>query len=129
MIRDTLRKLDEQYDRGEVPEPGELSGEYRVVVPWFPWVSLSILKHRKRVGTGGEGDNLLATGLRFGHFRLKKEPGWLLIDYDLQENPGVMRRVKDRVRRLPDGRLVGKLFYRFPGREQFLMFFEMRASG
>jgi len=128
MIFDTLRTLEEQYEQGEIPEPEELSGEYRVVVPWFPWLSLAMLKHRKAVGRIGVGDNVLAGGFRFGHFRLRKEAGWLLIDYDLADNPGVMRRVVDRVRRLPDGRLVGKLFYRLPGREQFLMFFEMRAD-
>jgi len=125
---ETLRRLEEQYGRGGVPEPGELSGAYRVRVPWFPWLSLALLKHRKDVGAGGQGDNVLAGGLRFGRFVLRKEPAWLLIDYDIPANRRVMRRVVDRVRRLPDGRLVGKLFYRLPGREVFLMFFEMKPD-
>jgi hypothetical protein len=70
---------------------------------------------------------VLAGGFRFGHFRLKKEATCLLIDYDLSVNPGVMRRVVDRVRRLPDGRLVGKLFCRILGSERFILFFEMRG--
>jgi len=128
MIWETLRNLQELYGRGTVPELEDLSGEYRVVVPWFPWFSLAMLKHRKAVGQTGEGYNLLAGGFRFGRFRLRKEAGWLLIDYDLPVNTGVMRRVVDRVRRLPDGRLVGKLHYRILGREPFLMFFEMRSG-
>lgn len=126
MISRSLQQLDALYDQAAVPEPEELRGEYRVVVPWFPWFSLAWLRHRKFVGKTVDGCNLLAGGLRFGRFRLTREPAWLLIDYDLPQNSGVMRRVVDRVRRLPDGRLVGKLHYRILGREPFLMFFEMR---
>ncbi len=39
-----------------------------------------------------------------------------------------MRGVVDRLRRLPDGRLVGKLYYKLFGQEIFLMFFEMRKK-
>jgi len=128
MIFDKLKEIEEQYEMGEVPDPDELSGEYYVVAPWFPWLSLEPLKHRKDVGPGGEGDNVLAGDFRFGHFVLEEESGSLLINYDLEENKAPMRGVVDRIRRLPDGRLVGKLYYRILGREVFLMYFEMRPK-
>lgn len=128
MIFDTLKELEEQYDLGTVPEPEDLEGEFYVVVPWFPWTSLELLKHRKATVPGGEGDNVLLDGIRFGHFRLEKQDEWLLIDYDQPENTPVMRGVIDRMRKLPDGRLVGKLYYKVFGQEIFLMFFEMRKK-
>ena len=123
-----LRMLGEQYERGTVPAPAELRGEYSVVVPWFPWISFAALKHRKAVGPGGGGDNILLGNLRFGRFRLDGQEGSLLINYDLPANTAAMRRVVDRIRRLPDGRLVGKLYYRVLGREVPLFFFEMRPK-
>lgn len=128
MIFDELKELEEQYEQGTIPDADELSGEYYVVVPWFPWLSFELLKHRKAVGAGGEGDNVLLKGLRFGHFKLEKEEDALLIDYDLPENRRIMQRVVDRLRWLPDGRLVGKLYYRILGRKVFIMFFEMRLK-
>lgn len=127
MIFDDLKELEEQFAGGTIPEPEELEGEFYVVVPWFPWLSLELFKHRKAAVTG-EGDNVLFDNVRFGHFRLRKEGEALLIDYDQPENPSVMRGVIDRLRRLPDGRLVGKLFYKVLDREVFLMFFEMRKN-
>lgn len=123
-----LKEIERLYEQGEIPEPGELSGEYDVVTPWFPWLSLEALKHRKAVEPGGEGDNVLGNGLRFGHFALRKEDDWLLIDYDRDDNPRVLRGVLDRIRRLPDGRLIGKLYYRVLGQEIFLLYFEMRPA-
>jgi hypothetical protein len=123
-----LRELSEQYEKGSIPVPAELSGEYSVVVPWFPWISFAALKHRKAVGAAGGGDNILLGNLRFGRFRLESQEASLLINYDLSANTPIMRRVVDRVRRLPDGRLVGKLFYRVLGREVPLFFFEMRPK-
>jgi hypothetical protein len=123
-----LRDLSDQYDKGTVPAAAELLGEYSVVVPWFPWISFAPLKHRKAVGPGGDGENILLGNLRFGGFRLERQEGSLLINYDLSPNNPIMRRVVDRLRRLPDGRLVGKLYYRVLGREVPLFFFEMRPN-
>ena len=128
MFLDEIKDLEEQYEMGEAPDPDELSGEYYVVVPWFPWLSLEPLKHRKAVGDGGLGDNVLLGDMRFGHFELEREDDSLLINYDREENQRVMRGVVDRLRRLPDGRIIGKLYYRILGREVFLMFFEMRPK-
>lgn len=128
MVFREIVELEEQYRQGTVPEPEEFSGEYHVVVPWFPWISFEALRHRKAVGPGGTGDNVLLRGLRFGHFSLEKQEEALLIDYDLPGNSIAMRRVVDKLRKLPDGRIVGKLYYRVLGREWFLMFFEMRRQ-
>ena len=128
MLFGKLKELDEQYEQGTVPEPGELSGEFYVVTPWFPWVSLEPLKHRKAVSEDGSGDNVMLKDTRFGHFKLEPDSGALLIDYDQPENNPVMRGVVDRIKRLPDGRLVGKLFYKVLGQEVFLMFFEMKPK-
>jgi hypothetical protein len=128
MIFDELKELENLFDQGTIPEPEELEGEFYVVAPWFPWLSLEPLKHRKATDPSGQGDNVLLSGMRFGHFLLRKEDAALLIDYDQPENAAVMRGVIDRIRRLPDGRLAGKLFYRILGREVFLMFFEMRKK-
>ena len=128
MIFDERKELENLFEQGTIPEPEELVGEFYVVAPWFPWLSLEPLKHRKATDTFGHGDNVLLSGMRFGHFLLRKEDEALLIDYDQPENAAVMRGVIDRIRRLPDGRLVGKLFYRILGREVFLMYFEMRKK-
>jgi hypothetical protein len=128
MIFDELKELEQLYEEGTVPEAEELDGEFYVVVPWFPWFSLELLKHRKAADVFGEGDNVILDNIRFGHFKLIKEENALLIDYDQSENPMVMRGVVDRMRRLPDGRLVGKLYYKVLGQEYFLMFFEMRKK-
>ncbi|MEW6201643.1 MAG: hypothetical protein AB1546_06695 [bacterium] len=123
-----LKELEELYERGEVLEPECFSGEYYVVVPWFPWLSLEIMKHRKAVDADCKGDNVILKGTRFGHFQLELKNDHLLINYDQPQNSMVMRRVIDRVRRLPDGRIVGKLYYKILDREIFLMFFEMRKK-
>ena len=123
-----LKEVEELYEEGTIPEPEDLEGEFYVVAPWFPWVSFELLKHRKDAGVDGEGDNVLLRDIRFGRFQLEKDDSALLINYDLPENPGVMRRVIDRVRRLPDGRIVGKLYYRILGRKVFIMYFEMRRK-
>ena len=125
MLFKKLKEIEEQYEMGEAPDPDELSGEYYVTAPCFPWFSLEPLKHRKDVGLEGEGENVMAGGMRFGNFQLVKEDDSLLIDYDLDENAAHMRRVVDRIRRTPDGRLIGKLHYRLFGEEVFLLYFEM----
>ena len=128
MILSELRNLEKDFEQGTIPEPGELQGEHYVVVPWFPWVSLEPLKHRKKVSEDGTGINVLLDGFQFGHFNLEKEPDSLLISYDNPENPRVIRGAIDRVRRLPDGRLVGKTYFRILGREIFFIFFELRPK-
>lgn len=128
MFFSQVKEIEEQYEQGEVPEPEELEGEFYVVVPWFPWLSLELLKHRKSADSFGEGDNLILKDTRFGHFRLEKESDSLLIDYDLEENSPVMRGVVDSIRKLPDGRIIGKLFYRVLGNKIFIMFFEMKKK-
>jgi hypothetical protein len=128
MFIDQLKEIERLYDEGSVPEPEELEGEFYVVVPWFPWFSLELLKHRKSADIAGDGENLILDGVSFGKFRLEKGSDSLLIDYDQPENGAVMRGVVDRLRRLPDGRLVGKLYYKLFGQEIFMMFFEMRKK-
>ena len=128
MILGKLKEIENLYNKGEIPEPKELEGEFYVVVPWFPWFSFEILKHRKSAKSTGEGDNILLKNIKFGHFKLEKEEDALLINYDQPENSFIMRVVIDRVRRLPDGRIVGKLYYKIFGQKVFLMFFEMRKK-
>lgn len=128
MIFDDLKEIEKLYDEGAAPEPEELEGEFYVVAPWFPWISFELLKHRKSSDVFGEGANVLLDNIRFGHFKLEKQDDSLLIDYDRAENPLVIRKVVDRLRRLPDGRLVGKLYYKLLGSEVFIMFFEMRKK-
>ncbi len=55
-------------------------------------------------------------------------PDSLLVDYDSPENPSVLRRMLDRLRRLPDGRLVGRTTYRILGWEVFILYFELRPE-
>lgn len=126
MLFPKAREIADLYEQGQTPEPEELQGEYYVKVPWFPWLSLEALKHRKDVEPGGDGDNVIGGGFRFGSFTLCKEDDALLIDYDNQDNPQVMRRVIDRIRRVPDGRLIGKLNYRLFGDQFFILYFEMQ---
>ena len=128
MLFESMKDVEKLYDGGETPEPEELEGEFYVVAPWFPWFSLELFKHRKSADAFGEGDNVMLDNIRFGRFRLEKECDALLINYDQPENSAVMKGVVDRVRRLPDGRLVGKLYYKLLGQEVFLMYFEMRKK-
>ena len=122
-----VKEIERLFDQGDIPGPEELAGEHYVVVPWFPWLSLEVFKHRKSVQTPDQGDNV-AAGFHFGRFTLRKEEEWLLIDYDNEQNPRVLRGVIDRIRRVSDGRLIGKLYYRVMGREFFVMYFEMRPA-
>lgn len=128
MLFSKVKEIERLYDQGEIPGPEDLSGEYYVIVPWFPWLSLEVFKHRKAVEPGGQGDNVLGGGFHFGSFELRKEDDWLLIDYDRDDNPQIVRGVLDRIRRLPDGRLIGKLYYRVLGQDIFLLYFEMRPA-
>lgn len=125
MLLKKVKEIEEAFEMGEAIRADELSGEYYVVVPWFPWFSLEPLKHRKDVGEGGAGANVLAGGMRFGNFELVEDDGALLIDYDQQGNGPAMRGVVDRLRRIEDGRIIGRLSYRIFGQETFLMYFEM----
>lgn len=127
MIFSEVRELEKLYEQGTIPEAGELQGEYYVLVRWFPWLSLELLKHRKVVADGS-GENRMLKNINFGKLKLEKEDESLLIDYDQPENSFFMKRVVDKLRRLPDGRLLGKLYYRVLGREVFIMFFEMRPK-
>ncbi len=125
MLFKKVKEIEEAYEMGEPISQEDLSGEYYVVVPWFPWLSLELLKHRKSVGEDGNGANVIAGGLRFGDFELVEEDDALLIDYDQPGNGFAMRGVVDRLRKLDDGRIIGKLSYKVLGKEVFLMYFRM----
>jgi len=128
MIFDDLKELERLYEEGTIPEPEELEGDFYVVVPWFPWISFELFKHHKSADSSGEGDNVMLDSIRFGHFVLDKQADSLLINYDLPENSFIMRGVVDKVRRLADGRIIGKLYYKILGQEVFIEYFEMRKK-
>jgi len=128
MIFDSLKELEKQYEDGTIPEPEELEGDFYVTAPWFPWISFELFKHHKSADAFGEGDNVMLDSIRFGHFRLEKESDALLINYDQPENSAILKGVVDRVRKLPDGRIIGKLYYKILGQEVFIEYFEMKKK-
>lgn len=125
MVFDSVRKLNEMYKEGVMPEPEELEGEQYVTVPVFPWVSFAPLKHLKDTDTNGEGANVMMKRFRFGRYNLVKKGDYLLVDYKQEENSRFMRGVVDRLRRIPDGRIIGRMYYHIFGREVFVSWFEM----
>ncbi len=129
MIINELRELNSQYEQhGTIPEPEDFSGEYYVTAPSFPWISLKPLNHRKEIIGKNTGSNVLLNKIRFGAFELKKDEDSLRIDYNQPENPLLLRKAIDNVKILPDGRIIGKLFYKVLGRKIFILFFEMKPA-
>ena len=129
MIFKELREFDRLYEQeGSIPEPEKVSGEYYVITPCFPWISLKHLKHRKVIEEKNAGANLILNNLCFGKFELKKENDALVIDYNQPQNSFLMRNVIDKVKLLDDGRFLGKLYYNLLGRKLFVLFFEMKPK-
>ena len=122
------RKLKESYNDGETPAPDELQGEYFVTAPAFPGLSLGLLRHRKNVDPDGEGENLLLDDFRFGKFVLDERDEALVSDNDNDENTIMLRGVGEKIRRIEDGRLIGKRYYKMRGKGIFLMLFEMEPA-
>ncbi len=121
--------IEKLFAKGTVPDIASLTGEHYVKAPWFPWLSIQLLGHRKSIAADLTGRNVLDNGFSFGYFILEKHDDHILINYDIEENPEVMRRVVDRLRVLPDGRLAGRLSYRFDGKnEQFIEYFIMERK-
>ncbi len=77
--------------------------------PWFPWQGKSF--------EDGSGINRI-TPLQFRLFRFetRKEPSLedgkpaLLLDYDQPGNPFVIRRVRDEIREVSPGLLLGQMY-------------------
>ncbi len=127
MIINELRELNSLYEKhGTIPKPEDFSGEYYVTAPCFPWISFRHLNHRKEIKEKNCGSNVLLNKIRFGRFELKKDQDSLRIDYDQPENPLLIRKVIDNVKVLPNGRIIGKLFFKIPDRKIFILFFEMK---
>ena len=112
------------YRKGQAPHPKDLASEYAIHVPCFPWVSLSPLRHKKHF-SDQHGNNKLLGMISFGDFSVRHEDRDLVIDYDVPQNWSPSRRLIDRVRKTPDGRLIGILAIRISGQEIPLTFFEM----
>ncbi len=48
-----------------------------------------------------------------------------IVDYDLPDNPGALRSVRDEVKRVNDDLYLGRTYMRIRGEHQFLMYFTL----
>lgn len=145
-LRDApLDELHELYEDGEIPDE-EPTGDMRGIVlsgrgpartsAWnrlanlAPWSGM-------RLGSGGEADdgvNYVGYGpLTFERYGFEsyveqdREGGALVLDYDVPENPYVLRRLKEYVREV-DGVYLGRAYAEVGGRRVFLHYYAMEQK-
>lgn len=144
-------RLEALYRQAEVPDlacvRGDLRGRMLAVVAlpgplrrlarraagarWFPWRGKSFTPH----GTeAGEGINrVLRDGWRWYRFTTALGPSRagpfpaLQLDYDHPENPGFIRAIKDEVRLVRPGLLLGQAWLLVRGRARLVLWFGLEA--
>ncbi len=131
------RSLEELFNGGTVPSPGEFNGQYTVDMltglPSMKWIG-----HRKEFFLSGgkpSGHNVFFRGWIWGRFHLGpatcRDMGnlpALLINYGRAGNSFVSRPMRDYVRRVDAGQYLGRLYYAVGGGQLFLGFFSLEAK-
>lgn len=137
--------LDEVFDGLKGAYAGDLTGSYRVVLASAPGIdrlprawsarllrvvnAVMPLAYRGKEFEGLRGSNVLVGGLRLGHYSLhevRSPPGALVVDYDVDANPRVIRRAAAVVRLFDDGAPACRMVWRGRrGRDRTILYFTL----
>ncbi len=128
-------KLTEIFNKAQVPKIAEFDGEYYVnILTTLP--NLRRFSHRKKFrNENGKviGCNILFKNMQWGHFFVEEgvckdvEPEEVIvINYNVERNPFVFRKIRDHVRCVEEGRLyIGRFNYVFMGKVRFFAYFTL----
>lgn len=151
----TPAELERLYAEARAPRLGDVAGDLRGrMLAWpmlagrpavasfvrafagsssFPWRGKSFMPHGE---ASGEGKNrVVSDRLRLFRFETSIAPSRagdfdaLQLDYDLPENPPVIRSIKDEMRELEPGLWLGQAYLRARSRDRLWLYFALaRAS-
>lgn len=145
----SLDSLNNLYKSGECPKPSELYGDYAGTVPavetnnilgklsWptymlsklgvIPWEGKSFAPNKK------EGHNrLLFDRFTTAQFSTKIDQSWLdhndclLLDYNINKNPAILSVIRDEVRQVKNGILLGRMY--FKPTKTFILYFALQRT-
>lgn len=148
-------ELAQLYRDARVPNLGDVRGDLRgrmLAWPWvgtpaaarilrrfagadvFPWRGKTFVPNAD--ATRGEGDNRVVSE-RFHLFRFETFVGpsragsfdAVQLDYDLPDNPPVIRSIKDEIRELEPGVWLGQAWLRTRSRERLWLYFALADVG
>lgn len=128
----TFDQLNEMYGDGEVPDPDRLDGDFRGSVPAVSSDSLlGTLSRPTSILSGfgllpwsgksfraseGTGHNRLLDRLSVAPFEVDQGVSWyddrecLVLDYGIEGNPFVLGVIRDEVREVDSGVLLGQMY-------------------
>lgn len=141
----TMEELDEVFRKASTPTIGELDGptEGRPLagripadrLPWMPWKGKVFEPVSDSEGRGSnriESNLFDLIKLRLFEFRTRiVDPMFgddrvVLLDYDLDDNPALIRRVRDELKRVRDGLFLGRAYLRKQGQPRFVLYFALQ---
>jgi hypothetical protein len=128
------RELQKVFEHATYPDINSLTGEYLVDMLTV-WPSFKRFSHRKvlyRQNDMVTGHNVLFSKV-WGHFIVEEgscrdvySKRAAVINYNRPENSFPVRRIRDYVRCVErDSLYIGRFYYTFPGRIQFLGYFSL----
>lgn len=146
-----FQALAAAFDAGEAPSSGELDGLYegRVLAvagtdvfptplrrlldliygapaPLMPWIGK---RFDSAAGErGGVNVWLTHAGPHFASYRVERDGGTCALDYDVEENPSVLRGIRGEVVRLVPGLYLGRMGLRIRDRAPTLLYFALETE-
>lgn len=126
----SIRELDGATDgralAGRVPADA---------LPWMPWKGKRFEPIDEARGRGGnriESSVLELIKLELFEFETRIEAPIfgddpvVVLDYDLEKNPALIRRVHDELKKLRDGLFLGRAYIRRRARPRFVLYFALQ---
>lgn len=149
----TEDQLDSLFEQGSTPQFEQVKGAYNgqvlsgIFFPlsiaqgvqltnagWLPWKGKVFTPQNQ---TNGDGLNRLEVGLlknKMFYFKsmisdsiYDGKPVYTL-DYDQPGNPWWLCQVRDEMKALEDGTLLGRAYFKFQGSHKFLLYFSLNKA-
>lgn len=152
LLRERQAELDELFALLPAPSPAEATGTWKgrllalrgldwlprplaaglyraLALPLNPWQGKHLGEAR------GSNRWLRPDGIDFGHFRIRTGVSAvdglpvLHLDYDLPENPALLRGIRGEARRLDDQRLLARMNWKGRGGLHRVLYFTLEPAG
>jgi len=131
------KKYNSLFKMAQVPTIGELDGKYRVKMlsgnPLLIFFMnfLGDVKIFKKESGSITGNNILAKSLNWGYFKVAKETcpvanlDVVEINYDVDKNKGWSRTIRDHIRKIGEGKYIGRFNLKRKGKLIFKGYFSL----